>query len=493
MIKRIRIAIDHGNRNIKTVHTVFTTGISESDISPGRGIDYLEYNGKFYVPSNRRIPYQRDKTADQRFFLLTLLGIAKELELNPNIEKGDLIQVQMPIGLPPKHFAELYDKYETFFRGTGEMLQFNYKQKEYHVTITDVMAFPQDYAAIMLQHREIRSYPKVVGVDIGGFTTDYLMFRSGIEDMEICDSMETGIISLYNRITARMRADVISRQIANAHTTFNIVCTLVWLPLIPLMVKIVTTIIRGNDKTEKAAFEPKYLDMKVIEQPAAAMVLVSKELNRLGELAESLLSDLKTAIVADGDSKTHGSFIENLEIVHQLQDSVTEYITRLFASGNLTEQQSEQTAGLLYVNNSIQRIADRCEDIDQICEKVNNNGKRLTSEASSEMEDCIDIIQQLLKKAMEAIRKGDAVVAETVFENKKKMHKAEKKYSKAHLNRVKNEVCDASMTRYFSGIMYNFDRMADNCVSIAEEACDNVAFINLDEETGKSMMERGAV
>ena len=100
MIKRIRIAIDHGNRNIKTVHTVFTTGISESDISPGRGIDYLEYNGKFYVPSNRRILYQRDKTADQRFFLLTLLGIAKELELNPNIEKGDLIQVQMPIGLP---------------------------------------------------------------------------------------------------------------------------------------------------------------------------------------------------------------------------------------------------------------------------------------------------------------------------------------------------------------------------------------------------------
>ena len=100
MIKRIRIAIDHGNRNIKTVHTVFTTGIRESDISPGRGIDYLEYNGKFYVPSNQRIPYQRDKTADQRFFLLTLLGIAKELELNPNIEKGDLIQVQMPIGLP---------------------------------------------------------------------------------------------------------------------------------------------------------------------------------------------------------------------------------------------------------------------------------------------------------------------------------------------------------------------------------------------------------
>ena len=61
-----------------------------------RGFDYLSITESF-MPSNRRIPYQRDKTADQRFFLLTLLGIAKELELNPNIEKGDLIQVQMPI------------------------------------------------------------------------------------------------------------------------------------------------------------------------------------------------------------------------------------------------------------------------------------------------------------------------------------------------------------------------------------------------------------
>lgn len=207
MIKRVRIAIDHGNRNIKTVHTVFTTGISESDIRPGRGMDYLEYNGKFYVPSNRRIPYQRDKTQDQRFFALTLLGIAKELEQNSNIEKGDLLQVQLPIGLPPKHFAELYDKYEKFFKGKGEMIRFTYRQNEYHINIIDVMAFPQDYAAIMLQYKEICEYPKVVGVDIGGFTTDYLMFRTGIEDMEICDSMETGIISLYNRIIARIRAD----------------------------------------------------------------------------------------------------------------------------------------------------------------------------------------------------------------------------------------------------------------------------------------------
>lgn len=287
--------------------------------------------------------------------------------------------------------------------------------------------------------------------------------------------------------------DVISRQIANAHTTFNIVCTLVWLPLIPLMVKIVTTIIRGDDKVQKTAFEPKYLDMKVVEQPAAAMVLVSKELDRLSELAESLLTGLKVSLTADKTSETYLHFKENLEIVQHLQESVSDYITRLFSSGNLTEQQSEYTAGLLFINNCIQRIAERCVDVDKICMEISDSGKVLTKEASAEMENCIGVTSQLLDKAMEAVRHGDSSAAESVFKNKKKMQKAEKKFNKAHLNRVKNNLCDASMTGYFSGIIYNIDRMADNCVGIAEEACDNVTFISLDEEANKTVAEGGAV
>ena len=287
--------------------------------------------------------------------------------------------------------------------------------------------------------------------------------------------------------------DVISRQIANAHTTFNIVCTLVWLPLIPLMVKIVTTIIRGDDKVQKTAFEPKYLDMKVVEQPAAAMVLVSKELNHLSELAESLLTGLKVSLTADKTSETYLHFKENLEIVQHLQESVSDYITRLFSSGNLTEQQSEYTAGLLFINNCIQRIAERCGDVDKICMQISDSGKVLTREASAEMENCIDVTSQLLDKAMEAVRHGDSSAAESVFKNKKKMQKAEKKFNKAHLNRVKNNLCDPSMTGYFSGIIYNIDRMADNCVGIAEEACDNVTFISLDEEADKTAAEGGAV
>ena len=207
MIKQVRIAIDHGNRNMKTVNHIFTTGVETNDLKPGRGIPFLEYQGKYYTLSNRRMPYQRDKTKDFRYFALTLIAIAKELEDNPHIKDGDIVRVKLPIGLPPKHFAELYERYEQYFKGRGSIMHFSFNGHNYDVTITDVMAFPQNYAALMYYVENAIEIPKLVGVDIGGFTTDYLMLRHGNLDMGCCDSLENGIINLYNSVSSKIRSE----------------------------------------------------------------------------------------------------------------------------------------------------------------------------------------------------------------------------------------------------------------------------------------------
>ena len=146
--------------------------------------------------------------------------------------------------------------------------------------------------------------------------------------------------------------DVISRQIANAHTTFNIVCTLVWLPLIPVMVKIVKFIVRGDDAKEKAVFTAKYLDDKLINQPTAALYLVSEEIKRSASYAAEAFSYLKAAVTAKKDGVAGRKFNEYSEYVKVLQESISTYISKMFSSGNLTELQSEQTAGLLCVSNN---------------------------------------------------------------------------------------------------------------------------------------------
>ena len=177
MIKKLRVAVDHGNRNMKTCNFVFTTGLTEQDKKPARGEKYLKYQGKYYTLSEKRIPYQRDKTQDSRnrFWILTLFAIAMELEQKAQIQPENVIQVELPIGLPPKHFAELCERYERYFKWDGKVHELCFNDKVYHLCIQNVMAFPQDYAAMMTRMTEIREIPKVVGIDIGGFTSDYLL------------------------------------------------------------------------------------------------------------------------------------------------------------------------------------------------------------------------------------------------------------------------------------------------------------------------------
>ena len=90
--QKITISLDHGNRYMKTAEEVFTSGLVESDLKPVLG-EYLEYNGKYYSLTGERIPYMRDKTLDDRFFILTLFGIVKELERRTQPQKDTIYQV----------------------------------------------------------------------------------------------------------------------------------------------------------------------------------------------------------------------------------------------------------------------------------------------------------------------------------------------------------------------------------------------------------------
>lgn len=276
--------------------------------------------------------------------------------------------------------------------------------------------------------------------------------------------------------------EVISRQIANAHTTFNIVCTLVWLPLLPVMVKLVKFIVRGTDQNEELMFRPQFLDEKVISQPIAAMYLVSKELERGAELAAKMLKLAQEALVGEERRAAQKQFMESSSVVVRLQGNISQYLTKMLSSGSLTEHQSEQTAGLLSVANDMGRIAERCTEIAKVTGKMQEEGKTISNEAQKELRHCFEILQNLFEQAMLAVRTGDWAAAQKVGRNKNKMRKAQKKFNKAHLERVKQQVCDPSLITDFTSILYSLDRIADNCVGIAEEALDDVVFAQMEEQ-----------
>jgi len=199
------ISIDHGNKQIKTKNRIFTSGLLESDTKPPFGDEVIHYNGKYYSLSDKRIPYLRDKSSDERFFILSLFAIACELDsfYKPNI----IMPVSLAVGLPPLHYGSLYKKFEAYFKNRN-VVNFKYNNKPYAIRIEKAVCFPQAIAAAWTVFAQIKSQPKTIVIDIGGYTADYVQMKNGKADFAVCDSLEHGIILLYNDIAKKVNSDL---------------------------------------------------------------------------------------------------------------------------------------------------------------------------------------------------------------------------------------------------------------------------------------------
>ena len=199
------IAIDHGNKQMKTVcRPPFVSGLAESTTKPF-GSDILMYENRYYTLSNQRIPYKRDKTEDDRFFILTLFGIAQELQAR-GIYGDNTQRIQLAVGLPPAHYGAQNQTFIRYFSDRG-VVKFTYKDRHHVVYIDDVRCYPQAYAAAATMMDRLMGSPRVLIVDIGGFTADYLMMQSGHADLAVCDSLENGVIVLYNQIRKKANSE----------------------------------------------------------------------------------------------------------------------------------------------------------------------------------------------------------------------------------------------------------------------------------------------
>ena len=202
----VLISVDHGNKSIKTPNTLFTSGLISSEGLQGFKTDYICWNGRYYTLTEQRISYLRDKTEDERFYVLTLFAIAKELERRKAAETLDPIDITLLIGLPPAYYEQLHSRFEQYFLRRREAIDFEYNGKYYSIRISKVLSYPQAFAAAVTQYSTLKTYSVAYIIDIGGFTIDVLKLRNGRPDLAVVESFEKGVITLYNSITSKCNA-----------------------------------------------------------------------------------------------------------------------------------------------------------------------------------------------------------------------------------------------------------------------------------------------
>lgn len=267
--------------------------------------------------------------------------------------------------------------------------------------------------------------------------------------------------------------EVISRQIANAHTLFNIVMTLIWIPLIWLMVKIVMHLIPDGKAIVQDPAEPRFLDVKLISQPTVALQLVAREVLRCSEIVGDTLQELGKIVRKDKIEQLE-SVYEKAEIARNLDARITEYLSDLFAAGVLTEEQVSQTAGIMYVLSDVDRIGQLCVDVaDVVREKVEKKYK-YSKDAMKDLEKSIEQIESMYREAIQVMLTGNVENAKKIIKKREKVLMLDINMRKAHMDRVAKGKCSAKLTVPFSKLLQSINRMGNSCVNIADAVMEQV-------------------
>ncbi|NLW56311.1 MAG: Na/Pi cotransporter family protein [Firmicutes bacterium] len=265
-------------------------------------------------------------------------------------------------------------------------------------------------------------------------------------------------------------AGVISRQIANAHTAFNLLNTLVWLPFVKYLAVMVTRIIPKEDVQEERAI--KYLDEHVLNNAEVALDLSAKELRRMGTFSQQMLSEVENFIIPGSKLLDREKLEQNEEILDFLQTEIIHYLSTITSRSSLTVRQSNILANLIHITGDLERIGDHCTNIMEL-EMIMEEEKIVFSDlAQQDLEKIFHFTAEMFDLCLTALEKRDLTAARQVLEMEGTMDILEEEARNNHLERRTTGYCNPRAAVVFNELMLNLERIADHCNNIAEAVVD---------------------
>lgn len=253
------------------------------------------------------------------------------------------------------------------------------------------------------------------------------------------------------------------RQIANAHTLFNVTNTIIQLPFSFLLVKLVTYIIPGNlEVIERGA---KYIDDRLLETPSIALVQVKKEIGRMGYLALETLRDSINIFITYNENKDKLAR-EKEAVINDLARTTTRYLA-LLSRTSLSAAESDQVTNLINAVNDMERVGDHAMNVLELAEYKEEHRLPFSNEAMSELVEMSSKAQETFKMAVDAFLTNDNKMANKILVNEEEIDSMEKELRSHHIKRLNEGKCNPSSGVIYLDIINNFERVGDHSYNIA--------------------------
>lgn len=253
------------------------------------------------------------------------------------------------------------------------------------------------------------------------------------------------------------------RQIANAHTFFNVANTAIQLPFAMILVRLATLLIPGELQIIERGV--KYIDDRLLETPSIAMAQVRKEVNRMGNLALDSLKNSINIFVHYDERKDHTAR-EIETVINELARESTRFLA-LLSRRSLPVEESKYITDLVNAVNDMERVGDHAMNILELAEYKFEEKLPFSKEAIEELIDMAARVQENFKAAIFAFYSGDQKAANKVVVSEEDIDKLERSLRYNHIKRLNEGRCDPSAGVIFLDILSNLERIGDHAFNLA--------------------------
>ena len=170
------IGIDHGYGNIKTASTVTKSGVTAYETEPIFSGNILEYEGGYYRIGECQKEFVSDKVSDNDYYLLTLMAIARELNVY-GIREAD---VHLAAGLPLTWIRRQREEFRSYLLKNREVT-YCFNGKDYRMRLIGCSLYPQGYPAIVSRLKDFRGTNLLADIGNGTMNILYINNKKAVE------------------------------------------------------------------------------------------------------------------------------------------------------------------------------------------------------------------------------------------------------------------------------------------------------------------------
>ncbi len=234
------------------------------------------------------------------------------------------------------------------------------------------------------------------------------------------------------------------RQIANAHTLFNVGISLLFLPFQGLAARLIMAGVPDRPE-EDARFRTRYLDDRFADQPSLAIGQATREALRMADIVQGMLRDA-AAVFRTGSQELLEDVERRDDQLDYLEREIKLYLTRL-GRQTMTEDLSRREIGLLGFIGNMENIGDIIDkNLMELARKKLYQGRRFSEAGEAELMDFHAQVSKNLERAIVAFAAGDRGLAQEVLEQRAAIRQRERDLRQSHLDRLRAGLAESLET-----------------------------------------------